>query len=66
MTWDTSQPKETFRSQQTLPFSWKERDRVSYRMTAAQILDTSELKEDHDVRRKKKWKEIRHFWKVHC
>jgi hypothetical protein len=44
MKWDTEQKKSIFPSQQVVPYTWKERDRISNGMTIPQILQTSEYK----------------------
>jgi len=64
MKWDTHDRRARFNSDKTGPFTWKERDRLSQSMTTRQILDTVEYKEDNNARRNRKWKEIRHFWKM--
>lgn len=42
--WDTLERKTNFNSEKIEPFSWKEREIISKKMTTRQILDTNEYK----------------------
>ena len=42
LTWEKEdQPKAVFESKRLMPYTWRERDRISRLMTVQQILDTS-------------------------
>lgn len=44
------------------PFTWRERELMSQSMTTTEILQTSEYVVDNQIRRQRKWKELRYFW----
>ena len=62
--WDLPEQKTYFQTSKTLPYTWKERGRIANKMNVDDILNTSEYKENPDVRRKRKWREITHFFNV--
>ena len=62
--WDLAETVCEFKTSQTLPYSWRERGRIGKTMTVDDILSTSEPAQNPDVRRKRKWKEISHFFSM--
>lgn len=60
--WDLPNTITEFKTSATLPFSWRERGRIGKSMTIDDILNTSELSESPEIRRKRKWREITHFF----
>ncbi len=65
LTWEKEdQPKAVFESKRLMPYTWRERDRISRLMTVQQILDTSQFIEEEPERLIRKWKEILHLWDV--
>jgi hypothetical protein len=60
--WDTDLPVAVFKTKKQKPYDIPERLRLSEIMTVKEILDTSLIKQDDEMRRKRKWKEIRQLW----
>lgn len=60
--WDLPDTVTQFNTSSTLPFSWRERANIGTLMTVDAILNTSEPGENPDIRRKRKWREITHFF----
>jgi hypothetical protein len=60
--WGTGTQKTYFPSLHQFPYPHKERARLAGIMSLEQILDTTEMVENAELRRQKKWKEIRNLY----
>ncbi len=62
--WEHHLTKQNFPVAGSLPFNNSQRDYIASVLSFQQILDCSTHLEDPETRRKQKWKEIKHFYKV--
>jgi len=56
-------PKSVFKlkKETNKPFTWRERDYLAKTMSVTEVCNTSEYAEHSDIRRNRKWKEVRHL-----
>jgi hypothetical protein len=60
--WGTGQQKSYLPTLHQFPLPFKERQRLAAIMSLEQLLDTTEIVENAELRREKKWKEIRNLY----